>query len=365
MQGQQSTQFHHSQLRRAGAFTLIEVLVVVAIIALLVAILLPSLQNARNQARASVCANNIRQGASGAIITLMESNMRKERWSTNYGWATSALKVNKGQTEIFECPSDNNPRPIPPMFARLYNGSEYRGRTSTDAIFNRAWRESGDLWMCDIQDSVDGDAFSGDGLGGGDVDLVLQYTATRGTRFGPVSVAQKDASWRFQVSSYKDQTIWPDAQTGMGPVTSPIAWMSYGANAHAGLRNAKGNPIMIVEAGKSGVFPGNFTRMDGSTVNAADHLGQVLRFQHGGKSNIRALQGLDYTDKATASKQAKKVDLNYQPRSQLNAGFLDGHVERLNDAQVMQIDHANPKNLPIPKRDLWFGTGKGTESIFD
>lgn len=73
--------------RRVAAFTLIELLVVVAIIALLISILLPSLNRARQQARKVVCATNMRSLSQAAFTYAMEYGVfptTLSNWSPNY-----------------------------------------------------------------------------------------------------------------------------------------------------------------------------------------------------------------------------------------------------------------------------------------
>jgi prepilin-type N-terminal cleavage/methylation domain-containing protein len=97
-----------------SGFTLVELLVVISIIALLLAILMPSLQKAREQGRKVVCMTNLKQQAY-ALLLYTEDNNGKLPTANEFGNAVSKyFSIGKseapwtGGSKYMWCPTQKN-----------------------------------------------------------------------------------------------------------------------------------------------------------------------------------------------------------------------------------------------------------------
>ena len=104
-----------NQASRPSAFTLVELLVVIGIIALLIGILLPSLAASREEARSMICATHLDQIFKASYLFVSENDGRLPVFANTSGrrpeqfWPTQILSYLNGKTEMFACPSDENP----------------------------------------------------------------------------------------------------------------------------------------------------------------------------------------------------------------------------------------------------------------
>jgi prepilin-type N-terminal cleavage/methylation domain-containing protein/prepilin-type processing-associated H-X9-DG protein len=129
---------------RARAFTLIEVLVVITIVAVLAALLMPALSAAKERARMVYCMNNLKQLTLANLI-YAEDNNRMMCTANDFltttppGWllgpsvptvVTNSILIQRRlihDKALFKCPSDKgiryDPQAVtPPLFSYARNG---------------------------------------------------------------------------------------------------------------------------------------------------------------------------------------------------------------------------------------------------
>jgi len=124
-------------MKKTNAFTLVELLVVVSIIAILLAILMPSLQAARNQARRIVCGSNVKQMGLG-LVTYANQNDNKmpshQKTAYIYLWDIATPTIDAIARQL----GAKDPNSIKKFF---YCPSASR-QVLTENLINRYWQRS-------------------------------------------------------------------------------------------------------------------------------------------------------------------------------------------------------------------------------
>ena len=129
--------------RKPGGFTLIELLVVIAIIALLVTMLVPSLQSAKEQARLTICQSNLRNIGLALHTYLADFDQRfYEYLESGYGpmreYAQGGRPVPKDSPRYHQNTDRYDPRPLNAYAAgpEIFHSPADRGRRGwCDSIY--------------------------------------------------------------------------------------------------------------------------------------------------------------------------------------------------------------------------------------
>lgn len=210
---------HTPHKSRRRAFTLVELLVVIGIVALLIALLFPVFSKAREQAYRTKCLANLRTIGQASFVYANNNRDRLPNGNDPYTWDDDAAAnwvmknfaddVSDGR--VFRCPSDRNEDEPEVIETALQN--EPRSARISYEFYSLFWASSYGPKLAKLK----GQAPIAWDLDGGPRDPKLTGTGDENHGPGGGNVLFSDGHAEWKVASDWEEESWPKPATEFYP----------------------------------------------------------------------------------------------------------------------------------------------------